>query len=191
MEKRLLDEAFIMTLKDTGTENGPDGKRRQFIFAAGVRVRWNPVSKDFEASVISYRRDGKGELQIKFPGGCSEMNETTWSAFQREQLIETGKKFPAGAPMLCHKPFWKDGKLEHIQVFFLNEIQYSENAIPFLKTKTGSEGENSPVRWESLEKISRTIFHAHWNALQKTRDLLLAKYGHDKEKCLALAGIRS
>lgn len=165
-----LNARQIFELVDKKTDLDEDGKRKSLLFASGVRHCWNPEKKCFENLILDYHRNGTGPLQIKYPGGCSELNETIIETLTREMITETGRPMKKDSQILHYNPLLnrKNGELEHLQVFFEQEIAFANRSL-FLKTKTGSDNnECSPVYWEPIsQKLVDTMFRSHKDPLKK------------------------
>lgn len=196
MDKIEFSFTEILGLVDTKTEKGKDG-RKSLVFTGGVRFRWNETGENFEVLVLDYHRDGTGSLQIKFPGGCSEYGENPRNTLTREMIAETGRPMTRKAQVLHYRPIMQEGKrdlqsIDHIQIFFFEELPFSDKSL-FLKTVTGSDnGECGPVRWEAItQELLDGMFPSHQVALKKLiRKLQNGSSGGDMKKILSVTSIR-
>ncbi len=178
---------------------GKDGKpeRRPRYFCGLMRYRWNESKKLFEVCVITYRENGTGPKQIKFPGGCSNFGETPRQCLHSESVEETGRAASKGAQVRYTKVHrYKEGpnmgKEEHIMFFFSDVVEYQEHT-PFLKTKSESDGgECSPVRWEPLTQALVDQFHrTHRPALEALHEeIMLIEAVKSLDKYDAVANLK-
>jgi 8-oxo-dGTP pyrophosphatase MutT (NUDIX family) len=122
--------------------------------------------------IVDYRRDGTGPLQIKFPGECSNEDESPFDNLLRESRAEVGL-FPAkngGAEIILHQPMMprQHGDPVHHKIFFL--IHHFGGA---LKTVTGSDaGEASPLYWIEADDLAQKIFAGHKAAFKRAVEFL-------------------
>lgn len=200
----LINIAFWINRKDDRAgewKNNPitgQKERRPRYFCGLMRFRWNPKTQKFEIGVVTYRQDGIGQPQIKFPGGCSNFNETPRQTLRKEAVEETGRAPGKGAWVLHSKFFTykkEDGdkveNVEHIHFFFADEVEFQEHMVR-LKTKSSSDGgECSPFRWETLNQELVNSFHkSHKVALQRLYEKIMQDHGGtNREKYEALMNI--
>jgi hypothetical protein len=186
-------------------EDGITKERRPLFFCSGVRYTWDPDKKQFLVAINHYKLNGRqgAEVQVKFHGGCSEKGEIPRRTLQREMMTETGKFMSTNCPLIHHRAFRyrpeeieqdrsKQGKLEHLHLFFADEVKF-EHRNTFIKTKTGSdEGESSPVTWEVIDQtLVSKIFKSHYLVLEKLHKLIWEKYGMtNADKAMAIVNIK-
>ncbi len=204
-EKILALKDDRQDFKDTG--NGME--RKPLFFCGAFRTSWDEKNKQFEVGINHYHKDGIGELQIKVHGGCSKLGETPRRALQREAKEETGRFMSPTAPVIFVHVFrYKDeeiaadpnkyGMIEHIHIFFYDEVPY-ENRNKFFRTVNGSDmseetqlNESSPIKWMVLNsELIESVFYTHYNVFRLAHRHMVSKYRgiKDVEKARALHDI--
>lgn len=173
----------ILTRKDQCTDIDLKRDSRKALFFAGfIYCRFNDETKEVEFLVLNYRENGTGPLQIKFPGGCSELGETALEACIREAGMEVGFKPAKETLWLVHNNQIANetGEVVHIKTFFV-----SKKIGAAVKTKTGSDGgEASPVYYMEAQELVHHLFKSHREAFYKAC-LKLASENREYASCLS------
>jgi hypothetical protein len=171
---KVIPRKELLTMRDRKQEFNEDGSRNALFFTAALITRYNEITDKREVVVIDYRKDGTGELQIKFPGVESMKEETPIAALIRGIKKETSFTiYGTRARLINQRQYFsrESGELTHAKLFFSYEYRYYPGTLKqqpnFLKKVVILPGaEYSNPRWEVIDqRLLDTLFQTHQYAL--------------------------
>ncbi len=148
-------------------------------FSSGIFYQIDENTKKVEILLCEYKEDGVGPLEIRFPGGSSELGENPYEVLMREMKEETGL-IPTHYEPVFHAEN-KDNRYEttdfqnHHHKFFFS----IEKWAGMMKKSSDLEmGEVKGFLWVDLKEAKKILHKRHMHAFEAFCEYIGKKYNH-------------
>lgn len=147
------------------------------FFSAGIFYQIDEITKKVEVLLCEYKEDGVGPLEIRFPGGSSELGENPYEVLMREIKEETGL-IPMSYEPIFHAENRdsddekSDFEKHHHKFFFA-----IDRWAGCMKKKSDLEmGEVKGFLWKDLRDAKKILHKRHGDAFDAFCEHIAKKY---------------